>query len=154
MTHGRCRVTFVRHGGTGLLLVFLLLAIPVFAEVEPTPLIDFLIKDQFGKLHTSGYFQNSVVIVVSGDRNGTQYIKEWSPVLADSLAAEVKSFRVKFIPHAHFKGHRKNGSSWIGAESSTGPTNPSGGSAIRSANLHPAFGRNSPVGSVNWTFLL
>ena len=85
-------------------MVFLLLAIPVLAEVAPAPLIDFRIKDQFGKLHTSGSFQNSVAIVVSGDKKGSTFIKEWSPVLADSLAAEVKSFRVKFIPHAHLKG--------------------------------------------------
>jgi hypothetical protein len=104
MTLGRYRVTFVRRSGAGVVLVFLLLAIPVFAEVEPTPLIDFRIKDQFGKLHTCGYFQNSVAIVVSGDRKGSAFIGEWSPILADSLSAEVKSFSVKFIPHAHLKG--------------------------------------------------
>ncbi len=87
-----------------MLLVFLLLVIPVLAEVEPTPLIDFRIKDQFGKLHTIGSFRNSVAILVSGDRIGNEYIKEWSPVLSDSLAAEVNGFRVKFIPHAHLKG--------------------------------------------------
>jgi hypothetical protein len=104
MTPGRFRFTFVRRCGAGVLLIFLLLAGPVFAEVEPTPLIDFRIKDQFGKLHTRDSFQNSVAIVVSGDRKGSGFIKEWSPVLADSLAAEIKGFRVKFIPHAHLKG--------------------------------------------------
>ncbi len=104
MTIGLWRDASIRSGGAGVLLVFLLLTIPVFAEVEPTPLIDFRIKDQFGKLHTSGSFRNSVAIVVSGDRKGYEYTKEWSPVLADSLAVEVKSFRVRFIPHAHLKG--------------------------------------------------
>jgi len=87
-----------------LLLAGMLLPLSARAEVEPKPLITFRIKDQFGKLHTSGYFQNSVAILVSGDRKGSDFIKEWSPVLADSLAAEVKSFRVKFIPHAHLEG--------------------------------------------------
>ncbi len=87
-----------------LLLAGLLSPHSARAEVEPKPLITFMIKDQFGKLHTSGYFRNSVVILVSGDRKGSSFIKEWSPVLADSLAAEVKSFRVKFIPHAHLGG--------------------------------------------------
>ena len=104
MIPGRCRIPFVRLGGVGVLLVFQLLAIPVLAEVEPTPLIDFRIKDQFGKLHTNGYFRNSVAILVSGDRKGSEFIEEWSPVLADSLSAEIKSFRVKFIPHAHLQG--------------------------------------------------
>ena len=45
-----------------------------------------------------------MAILISGDKKGSTFIKEWSPVLADSLAAEVKSFRVKFIPHAHLKG--------------------------------------------------
>ncbi|MCK9995650.1 MAG: hypothetical protein KAH56_05130 [Candidatus Krumholzibacteria bacterium] len=104
MTPGLWRDAHVRPGGAGLLLIFLLLAIPVLAEVEPTPLIDFRIKDQFGKLHTSGSYRNSVAIVVSGDRKGNEYTKEWSPVLADSLAAEVRRFRVRFISHAHLKG--------------------------------------------------
>jgi len=71
---------------------------------EPIPLIDFRIKDQMGKLHTSGYFRDSVVVLVSGDRTGSTFIGKWSPILADSLAAEIKSYRVKFLPHAHLKG--------------------------------------------------
>jgi len=71
---------------------------------EPLPLIDFRIKDQLGKLHTSGYFRESVVVLVSGDRKGSSFIGEWSPVLADSLAAEIESYRVKFLPHAHLEG--------------------------------------------------
>jgi hypothetical protein len=74
------------------------------AEVEPLPLIDFRIKDQFEKLHTSGSFRNFVTILVSGDRKGSAFIGDWSPVLEDSLAVEVKSYRVKFLPHAHLKG--------------------------------------------------
>ena len=97
----------------GPLLVVLLLAgmgEPVPAaegpepSPEPLPLIDFRIKDQMGKLHTSGYFRNSVVVLVSGDKKGSTFIGEWSPVLADSLAAEIKNFRVKFLPHAHLEG--------------------------------------------------
>ena len=87
MIPGRCRVPIVRRCGVGVLLAFLLLAIPVSAEVAPTPLIDFRLKDQFGKLHTSGSFQNSVAILVSGDKKGSTFIKEWSPILADSLVA-------------------------------------------------------------------
>ena len=109
MIHGHHRNASALRPGIGALAVGLLLAgllSPQFAraEVEPKPLITFMIKDQFGKLHTSGYFRNSVVILVSGDKKGSGFIKEWSPVLEDSLVTEVKSFRVKFIPHAHLKG--------------------------------------------------
>jgi len=99
----------VLRNGAGELGTFLLLAgagtfVPATAEVEPAPLIEFRIKDQFGKLHTSGCFRNSVAILISGDRKGSTFIKEWSPVLADSLAGDMQNFRVKFIPHAHLKG--------------------------------------------------
>ncbi len=75
-------------------------------EIIPAaiPLINFRIQDQMGKLHTSGYFRNSVVVLFSGDREGSVFIKQWSPVLADSLAAEIKNYRVKFLPHAHLAG--------------------------------------------------
>jgi hypothetical protein len=73
-------------------------------EVEPLPLIDFRIKDQFDKLHTSGSFRNTVTILVSGDRKGSSFIGQWSPALEDSLTSEVKRYRVKFIQHAHLKG--------------------------------------------------
>ncbi len=95
-----------------LMVLFLLAGMgePVPAAEEsplvpgPTPLIDFRIKDQLGKLHTSGYFRNSVVVLISGDRKGSAFISEWSPVLADSLASEIKNYRVKFLPHAHLEG--------------------------------------------------
>jgi hypothetical protein len=87
-----------------LLLALMAMWVPAVWGIEPAPLIDFRIKDQYGKLHTSGYFQDSVVVVVSGDRKGSTFIEQWSPALEDSLAAQVKSFRVKFIPHAHLKG--------------------------------------------------
>jgi hypothetical protein len=68
------------------------------------PLIDFLIKDQMDVLHTSGYFRESVVVLISGDRTGSTFMDQWSPVFLDSLAAEVASYQVKFIPHADLKG--------------------------------------------------
>ena len=103
----------VRETGLSLLLFFLLMVgtgIPVPAAedseavLEPLPLIDFRIKDQMDILHTSGYFQDSVVVLISGDRTGSTFMDEWSPVFVDSLAAETATFRVKFIPHAHLKG--------------------------------------------------
>ncbi|MEN8006837.1 MAG: hypothetical protein ABFS42_07450 [Candidatus Krumholzibacteriota bacterium] len=71
---------------------------------EPLSLIDFCIEDQRGKLRTSGYFRNSVVVLISGDRKGNSFREEWSPVLTDSLTAELKCYRVKFLPHAHLEG--------------------------------------------------
>ncbi len=72
--------------------------------VAPLQLIDFRIKDQFDKLHTSGSLQGVVAIVVSGDRKGSGYMGDWVPVLTDTLAAEVNSRRVKIVSHAHLKG--------------------------------------------------
>lgn len=74
------------------------------AGAAPLPLVEFRIKDQFDVLHTSGYFRNSVVVVVSGDRKGHEFMGPWQTALADSLAPELETFRVKIIRHAHLKG--------------------------------------------------
>lgn len=97
----------------GLLLLVLLAAgaaapVPASGEsepqLEPLPLIDFRIKDQMDVLHTSGYYRNSVVVLMSGDRHGSAFMDEWSPVFVDSLASEIVNYQVKFIPHAHLEG--------------------------------------------------
>lgn len=95
--------------GFGATVVLLLLAgvglpSPAMSEEDPASLIEFRIKDQFDKLHTSGYYRNAVTVLVSGDRKGNEFMAGWLPVLEDSLAAPIKSYRVKLIPHAQLKG--------------------------------------------------
>ena len=103
----------VRESGLSLLLLVLLLAgtgtpVPAAADsaaaLEPMPLIDYRIKDQMDILHTSGYFRESVVVLISGDRTCSTFMDEWSPVFVDSLASEIANYRVKFIIHAHLEG--------------------------------------------------
>jgi len=76
----------------------------VAVQAAPVRLVDFSLEDQFGKLHTVGYYRNSVVVLVTGDRKGSKYIEQWAPALRDSVADLVDSYRVKFLPAAHLKG--------------------------------------------------
>lgn len=91
-----------------LLAVGMVSALPAASdsasELEPLPLIEFRIKDQFDKLHTNGSLNNMVVVIISGDRKGHEIMKDWSPVLRDSLAIEIQSYRVRIVDHAHAKG--------------------------------------------------
>ena len=79
---------------------------PTNAAADPAPvsLVDFRIKDQFDKLHTAGYYRHSVVVLVTGDRKGSDYIEQWAAALHDSVVGLVDSYRVKFLPAAHLKG--------------------------------------------------
>ena len=67
-------------------------------------LVDFRIKDQFDRLHTSGSCRGAVVVVVARDRKGRQFVDQWEPGLRDSLAAPVARYQVRFVPVAHLKG--------------------------------------------------
>lgn len=89
-----------------LMLVVLLLVVSgiAVADTSPPTLVNFSIKDQFDKLHTSGYYQNAVVVLVTGDRQGSKFIEQWAPALTDSVSGLISRYRVKFLPVAHLKG--------------------------------------------------
>ena len=72
------------------------------ADVVRLP--EFRIKDQFGRLHTSGSCRNAVVVLLSGDRKGNDFVAQWQPALRDSVAGLVDAHRVVFIRSAHLKG--------------------------------------------------
>ncbi len=96
------RILYILALGVWLLMV--LASGQSLADTADQNLVKFRIKDQFDKLHTSGYYQNAVVVLVTGDRKGSDYIPQWAPALNDSVSSLVNSYRVKFLPVAHLKG--------------------------------------------------
>jgi hypothetical protein len=64
----------------------LLLAGVTAAERAPeTMLIQFEIKDQFDRPHAERELQDRSVLVLCGDRKGSQYQSQWTTALRDSL---------------------------------------------------------------------
>ena len=67
-------------------------------------LISFRIEDQFDRLHTDRRYRGSAVLVSWADRKGSDYLDDWNGALGDSLAAEVRVYRVRLLNVAHVKG--------------------------------------------------
>ena len=89
-----------------VILVAILL-LPSYAGAEDsvaTELISFKIKDQFDNLHTDGRYRSSVVLLTWSDRKGSDYSGAWTSALRDSLASDLRSYRLRHIPVAHLKG--------------------------------------------------
>jgi hypothetical protein len=74
------------------------------AQAAEDTFISFKIKDQFDRLHTDARYRGAVIVVTWGDRKGSSFMDNWSPALDDSLATEIKSYRVHHLEVAHVKG--------------------------------------------------
>jgi len=73
-------------------------------RAQETELIEFKIKDQFDRLYTDRRFRGSPLVLVWGDRYGSEFSGLWGNALRDSLATEVRSYRLQIVEVAHLKG--------------------------------------------------
>jgi hypothetical protein len=70
----------------------------------PPGLIPFRIKDQHDRLHTDARYRHAPLLVVWGDRKGSEYMAAWTTALADSLARPLARYRIRLLEVAHGKG--------------------------------------------------
>ena len=75
----------------------------IAAETE-TSLIQFEIKDQFDRIHTSAEYTGNIVMVIASDKDGSEFNRVWSPAINDSLQGEAAYGLMRTLPVAHLKG--------------------------------------------------
>ncbi len=80
--------------------VFLVLVASLWAS--PTVLIDFEIKDQFGRIRTDDEFENKVVILVGSGRASSKNNEKWGSAIGAWMDEQevFDTTRVIFVPHA------------------------------------------------------
>ena len=87
---------------TALILLF---AEATVAEQDPeTTLIPFEINDQFDRPHTEKDFQDRSVLVLCGDRKGSQFQGQWMSALRDSLRSFGFSDSIALVEAADLRG--------------------------------------------------
>ncbi|MCP4574271.1 MAG: hypothetical protein GY838_18065 [bacterium] len=88
-----------------VVILWLLIATAAIAVEDQRPeLIRFRIKDQNDVLYTDARYRNAPLLVFWGDREGIENLGDWSPVLCDSLASELRGYRLRAVDVAHTKG--------------------------------------------------
>jgi len=90
-----------------LLALALLVNLTVPAPAANAPhdeLITFRIKDQFDALHTDARYRWMPLLALWGDRAGSTYLNDWNTVVCDSLAGELRGYRLRKVQVAHVKG--------------------------------------------------
>lgn len=91
-------------------LLFVLAIGSVLAAAAPAAdaprgdLLVFRIKDQFDALHTDARYRRLPLLALWGDRTGSDFVNDWNTVLCDSLARELRGYRLRTVQVAHVKG--------------------------------------------------
>lgn len=62
----------------------------LFAQEKQEKLITFKMEDQFENMYSSDDYKGKMVIVITSDREGSDYNKVWGKTLNDSLTANKK----------------------------------------------------------------
>lgn len=86
------------------LVPILLLAAAAAVAALPPALIPFRLRDQHGALHTDRRFAGAPLLVGWGDRRGSDFLKQWSPLLSDSLETELRGYRLRRLDVGHLEG--------------------------------------------------
>ena len=68
-----------------------------WVEGQSTTLIPFSLEDQFDKTYTDKEYQRYYVIVVGGDRKGSDYCFPWSDAIKEELKAKQNIEIVKVL---------------------------------------------------------
>ena len=67
-------------------------------------LINFQLKDQFGKNYSNEDFQNTTIVLIGSDKEGSQYNEEWITAIVDSLGYKLDWTNLVFIGVADLRG--------------------------------------------------
>ncbi len=94
----------IRTTGLTLLLAVCLATAAAPAAPATGTLIPFRLKDQHDRLLTDARFGHAALLVLWGDRKGSEAMDAWAPLLADSLAAPVDAYRLRLLQVAHGQG--------------------------------------------------
>mgnify|MGYP006281184163 CR=1 FL=1 len=70
---------------------------------QDSTLIQFELKDQFGRDYDETSFENKIIILLGADRKGSQYTDLWGPTLADSLRQRGIIDSVEFVALADLR---------------------------------------------------
>lgn len=71
---------------------------------QDSTLIDFKIKDQFGRTYTADSWPDSIIVIIGSDRKGSEFSGTWSGAIKDSLKNEPGFDRVKFVGLSDLRG--------------------------------------------------
>ena len=67
-------------------------------------MIDFEVKDQFGRVHSHQDYINGVVVVIGSDKDGSQFNGLWGAAIHDSLKNDPEYGRIAFLALADLRG--------------------------------------------------
>ncbi len=90
-----------------LALLLLMSLAPGISAEERAPaldLIDFAIKDQFGRVHRHSDYSQRVLVVIGSDAEGSKFNGAWNSSIDDSLEDHPGYASVAYLPVADTRG--------------------------------------------------
>lgn len=74
------------------------------AAGQQSTLIDFVIEDQFNRIHHQSDDTGKIRVVIGSDKNGSPFNEVWGLAIHDSLKHEPAYSEIKFLPLADLRG--------------------------------------------------
>lgn len=87
-----------------LLVTLLALAAGRPGRAEELRLIDYEIQDQFGFVHRSADVAGTVVVLIGGDRGGSQFTGDWGKAIQEALGDHPRYGQITHLAHADLRG--------------------------------------------------
>ncbi|MCK4826054.1 hypothetical protein KA005_60460 [bacterium] len=81
-----------------------ILLMPIVGFSQEIKLISFEIEDQFDRVYTENSWQDSILIIVGSDKDGSQYNPIWGKAIYDTLQKELPELPVKQVGLADVSG--------------------------------------------------
>lgn len=94
----------MKHRAGLIIILVLVLVGPTTTHGQDSTLIDFEIKDQFGRVHSHQDYINRVVVVIGSDKDGSQFNGIWDEAIHDSLENHPEYGRIAFLALADVRG--------------------------------------------------
>lgn len=91
-------------GRSLLFLLLVTLAAGRPGRAEGPALVDFEIQDQFGDVHRSADVAGTVVLLIGGDREGSQFTGDWGKAIRDALGDHPRYGEISQLAHADLRG--------------------------------------------------
>lgn len=89
---------------SALLLTVLNLVLISPTHAEQMQLLDFEIKDQFDNVHRRSDIQGQIVLLIGGDKDGSQFNGAWGDAIHKSLSDHPQYARISLLAHADLRG--------------------------------------------------
>lgn len=90
-----------------LWVAFVILLAPVLISrgwAEESHLVGFELEDQFDRVYTDDDFRGRILIVVAGDRKGSEFNPLWLEAIPAALQGDTDPDQLEFVSMANLKG--------------------------------------------------